>query len=296
MFRKLLIPLVLVLSLVISARAADPSPLAIHVEVTGKGRPMILIPGLSCGGSVWDGTVAHFKDTYECHVVTLPGFAGQPAVEGPFIEKAREDVLTYIRDHDLKQPIIMGHSLGAFLTFALGSSHPDQVGPLIAVDGVPFFPALLNPTATAESAKPIAENYRRTIQNQNAVQFAFGNVMFLSSMITNGNDLKAVAEVCNRSNPKTVGQAMYELMTTDLRPQVAAIKTPVLLLGSTATVQSPEEKKAVEERYRQEVAPIPNHEVIFAAKAKHFIQLDEPDFFYDTVSKFLEKASAAPGK
>ena len=38
---------------------------------------MILIPGLTCGGDVWKSTVEHFKDRYECHVLTLAGFAGE---------------------------------------------------------------------------------------------------------------------------------------------------------------------------------------------------------------------------
>src|ERR1043166_3653818 len=38
------------------------------VQVTGHGKPMLLIPGLSCGGDVWKTSVEHFKDRYECHV------------------------------------------------------------------------------------------------------------------------------------------------------------------------------------------------------------------------------------
>src|SRR6201986_2511600 len=56
------------------------------VTVTGWCPPMILIPGLACTGSVWDGAVEHFKDRYECHVVTLAGFAGQPAMGTPVLE------------------------------------------------------------------------------------------------------------------------------------------------------------------------------------------------------------------
>ena len=69
-----------------SLSAADEGrPFA--VTVTGSGRPMVLIPGLACGGSVWDATVAHYKASYECHVVTLAGFAGQPAIEGQTLGK-----------------------------------------------------------------------------------------------------------------------------------------------------------------------------------------------------------------
>ena len=36
---------------------------------------MILIPRLTCGGDVWKTTVEHYKDKYECHVMTLAGAA-----------------------------------------------------------------------------------------------------------------------------------------------------------------------------------------------------------------------------
>ena len=46
-----------------------------QTKVTGHGRPMILIPGLSCPGEVWDGTVDHFKNRFEMHILSLAGFA-----------------------------------------------------------------------------------------------------------------------------------------------------------------------------------------------------------------------------
>jgi pimeloyl-ACP methyl ester carboxylesterase len=49
---------------------------AFDVKVSGKGQPIILIPGYSCSGEVWKETVAHLKNRYELHVLTLAGFAG----------------------------------------------------------------------------------------------------------------------------------------------------------------------------------------------------------------------------
>src|SRR5206468_2702470 len=70
------------------------------VKVTGSGKPMILIPGLACSGDVWDSTVAHFKDRYECHVLTLAGFAGQPALKGDaaFSDTIVKGIAKYARD------------------------------------------------------------------------------------------------------------------------------------------------------------------------------------------------------
>jgi pimeloyl-ACP methyl ester carboxylesterase len=269
---------------------------AFVVKVTGSGRPMILIPGLSCGGNVWDGTVAHFKDRYQCHVVTLAGFAGQPAIGEPFLEQVRDGLSKYIRDKKLERPVIVGHSLGGFLAFWLGATVPEQIGPIIAVDGVPYFPALRDVNATPQSAQPFAESLRNTYKAQTSEQFAIGNRGFLAGMITDPKDIEKVVEMSTKSDPKAVAQAFYELMTIDLRPKVKAIRAPVLLIGATASAPNPEQKKTTEENYRLQVTNVPRHKVVFAPKARHFIQLDEPKFFFQEVESFLKELDGAKEK
>jgi pimeloyl-ACP methyl ester carboxylesterase len=269
---------------------------AFTVKVTGSGRPMVLIPGLSCGGNVWDGTVDYFKDRYECHIVTLAGFAGQPAIGGPFLEQVRDGLIKYIRDKKLERPVIVGHSLGGFLAFWLGATVPEQVGPIIAVDGVPYFPALNDVNATPQSVQPFAEMMRTMYKMQTPAQFAIGNRGFLAGAITDPKDVEKVAALSTKSDPKTVGQAFYEIMTIDLREKVKAIRTPVLLIGATAAIPDPGQKKAAEENYRLQVANIPKHKVVFAPKARHFIQLDEPKFFFQEMESFLKGTDAAKGK
>src|SRR5262245_53760365 len=73
----------------------------LRVEVTGKGQPMIPIPGLTCSGDVWRETVAHYSKRYQCHAVTLGGFAGRPRYEGPFLDTARDSLLAYMRARHL---------------------------------------------------------------------------------------------------------------------------------------------------------------------------------------------------
>lgn len=276
--------------------ATNKSPAAFSVKVTGTGRPMILIPGLSCGGDVWDGTVAHFQDHYECHVLTLAGFAGQPPIAAPFLEQVRDAIVKYISDNKLDHPIIIGHSLGGFMAFWVGATVPQQVGPIISVDGMPFLPALFNPNATPESVKPFAEQYRSMYDSRTPAQFTALNRSALASMITSPKDVDAVDAFSKNSDPKSVGEAFYELMTNDLRQQIKAIQTPVLLLGATAPIPDARQRAMMEDGYRQEVAAVPNHTVMFAPKARHFIQLDEPQFFYAQVEAFLKAADAPPAK
>lgn len=263
---------------------------AFNVQVTGSGRPMILIPGLGCGSNVWDSTVAHFKNAYQCHAITLAGFAGQPTIGAPFLERVRDQLATYIRDQKLQRPIIIGHSLGGFMAFWLAESIPNEVGPMIAVDGVPFAPALMDPNATPQSSVGFAQAAWMGFVMQSPEQFASSNQKTLARMITDPKEVQKVAETSNHSDPKALGQAVFEIMTTDLRPNLKAIRTEVLLMGATASIANPGERKRAEENYRLQVSAIPKHKIVFAPKARHFIQLDEPEFFTQEVESFLKKA------
>ena len=142
------------------ATGGEP-PASFGVEVHGTGSPVLLLPGLSSSGDVWDTTVAALEGRYEVHVLSLAGFAGRPAVEGAFLPRVRDDIVAYIRDRQLDRAAVVGHSLGGFLAFWLAATEPGLVGPIVAVDGVPFLPALMDASATEDSVRQMAGAARR---------------------------------------------------------------------------------------------------------------------------------------
>src|SRR3954452_1692904 len=73
--------------------AAAFTPTAFAVKVSGTGRPVIFIPGLASPGAVWDGAVAHLGGKVQAHVLTLAGFAGQPAMQGPFLQQVHDQIV-----------------------------------------------------------------------------------------------------------------------------------------------------------------------------------------------------------
>ncbi|HEX9492247.1 MAG TPA: alpha/beta hydrolase, partial [Thermoanaerobaculia bacterium] len=88
--------LALIALIAVAAAAQADEPAAFTVRVAGTSRPMIFIPGLASSGEVWNSTVEHFQNRYTCHVLTLAGFAGQPAIQQPLIETARRQLAAYI--------------------------------------------------------------------------------------------------------------------------------------------------------------------------------------------------------
>ena len=132
----------------------DGQPRSFHVDVVGRGRPMILIPGLSSSPDTWKTTVARYRDRYECHVLTLAGFVGQPPIAEPLIATARADLVKYIRDKHLDHPVVVGHSLGGTLAMGVAIDHPELVGPIVVVDMVPFLGGTVLQARTADEAQP----------------------------------------------------------------------------------------------------------------------------------------------
>lgn len=100
--------LILMIVGVVVAVAAHASEFDFNVKVTGEGKPMILIPGLNSHGDTYIDVVEHYKNDYECHVLTLPGFAGQPANEyDQYLRSMRDQILDYVESNGLADPVIM---------------------------------------------------------------------------------------------------------------------------------------------------------------------------------------------
>lgn len=274
--------LLLLVLIVIPAFAA---PRSFSVRVVGQGRPMILIPGLSSPPDVWASTIEHYKDHFQLHVVSFAGFAGQPPIDAPLLATARAELALYAATLD--HPVMMGHSLGGFLALAVASDRPDLVGPVVSVDGVPFLAALMNPAATPESVAPFAQSIRERYAKMSAEDFAAQNRKTLATMITRAEDVEAVSAKANLSDPRTAGGAAADMMATDLRPAMAKIRTPVLLIGAGGALPPGDVRKVVAEAYKAQIAAIPDHRFVLAQKARHFIMIDDPAFLFETVDRFL---------
>lgn len=254
------------------------------VKIVGKGTPIIMIPGFSSNGDVWNETAEHLKNNYECHILTLPGFAGVKPVAGDFLPKMRDEIIAYTKEKHLKNPIVMGHSLGGFLSASIASTEPQLFKKVIIVDGVPFYPALQNPAITEEQAKQFI-NKDASIKQFTSMtdeQLKAFSEKGAAALVTNPEKVKLVTSWEMKSDRTTLGTAFYEMMTTDLRGDLTKITCPVLVLGSNyGTLE--QSKTMLSEQYKNV-----KNLTLQIANAKHFIMYDNPQWFYDNLDKFLK--------
>jgi len=74
-------------------------------------------------------------------------------------------------------------------------------------------------------------------------------------------------------------------VTTDLTDRVQDITAPVLVIAADGGYQ---------QRIRNQIETIPDHEMIVLPHTHHFVMYDEPDAFWKLVDKFLEDHPARP--
>jgi pimeloyl-ACP methyl ester carboxylesterase len=293
-FRVAAIPFIFPLAPhVISTLMADTtqtvaSPTRFVVTITGKGPDVILIPGLASSGAVWDATVTELKQHHRVHVVQLAGFAGTPpaSIDNGVIAPFVEDLADYITAQHLKAPAVIGHSIGGESALMLAARHPEAVRKVMAVDALPFYSLLIDPKATATSMKPMAEEARADMLKQSAADFERSQKQTAAFLCKTVAKQPTITNWSITSDRATVAAAVYEAMTTDLRPELKNIKAPTTVLyaydpayGFTAGAADAMWKSAYASATKFRLGRIDG--------SYHFVMFDQAKKFAIEVTNFL---------
>jgi pimeloyl-ACP methyl ester carboxylesterase len=273
-----------------NAADAEHTYPAFQVRAEGHGPAIIMIPGLASSGATWDATVAHLSDRYRCIQLTLAGFVGVPPVPAPLLTTARDQIAQYILDNHLERPVIMGHSLGGSIALDLAAHYPQLVGPVVIVDSLPFFAGEWFHVDNVAAAQPIIESMKAGMQNRTPEQrqAMIRSGVNTNSMATSEKDQKTLIDWGLASDQKTVTDAMIELVSTDLRPELSKIETPVLVIGTWVGLKNyGMTEDSTTEVFHRQYAGVKHLQFVMAHQARHFVMWDNPSWFNSQVDEFL---------
>ncbi|MFJ7004936.1 alpha/beta fold hydrolase [Pseudomonas putida] len=276
------------------AAPSQPVPVAgerISVTVEGTGPDVILIPGLASSREVWAGLASTLRQQHRLHLVQVAGFAGLPAVpavDGRVAAPVAEAVAGYIRSQRLEAPAVIGHSLGGEVALMLGARHPEQVGRLMVVDALPFYTLLIDPTATAETAAPQAAAFRDGMLLAPAAQAEAMQRTAIDRLAKTTAARPALVEAALRSDRRAVADATYELMTTDLRPELGSIQSPVQVVYAYDPLYGIP-AASVDATFENAYAGARNISFKRIDGSFHFVMLDQPQAFAEAVVGFLDR-------
>lgn len=257
------------------------------VEQTGdglKGQPLIFIPGLFGGAWSWTGIADRFAAEHEVFVVTLPGFSGREPVEGDLLEQAVANIARLVADEGLERPVLVGHSMGAYLAIRVAVEHPDAVGGVIAVDGFPVFP----PVAEASHEERVAAADRLASQFADVSPQDYRKALrgFIGARLAAAEQLDGLVEEAAKSDQQAVGRYLKEFLPADLRPDLGRISAPVLAIAATdsykANLSAPEIRA-----YYDDLLTSSGAKVVLIRNARHFVGNDQPEALGVAIETFL---------
>ena len=296
--RSMIGGILLLMSVLASASATHSLPIPseqnsqhISVQVHGTGTDVILIPGLASSREVWADLVSRLRMNHRVHLVELAGFASTPAIFKPerkVIAPAVDAIAEYIRNQQIKAPAIIGHSLGGAIGLMLGARYPEQVSRLMIVDALPFYSLIIDPAATSETAARHATATRDWLLGQSPEQMAEFQKASIAGLAKTEAVRPALVAAGINSDRETVADAVYELMITDLRPELIRIRVPIeVVYAYDALFGIPVTR--VDAMYRQAYASAPDIHFTRIDDSFHFIMLDQPEKFSNAVESFLNK-------
>ncbi len=273
--------------------STDAPPFAVEVLGSKGATPMILIPGVTNDGSVWEATVNALGDRYEMHVLSLPGFAGRPpiATDSGWLELMRDEIVRYARSNRLEKPVLVGHSLGGFLALWIAVSSPELPSAIVNVDGLPFLGGTMDTTATVASVRGQAAQRRSMMSAPgDAEQFERMQAQQVRMLVKDSAGRALVTQHGLASDRRTVATAMYELYTTDLRPDLGRITVPVLNLHAWSAYSAfGMTKERAVAMFNGQYRGLPDATTRLHDEAYHFLMYDAPEWMHGEMRAFLAK-------
>jgi pimeloyl-ACP methyl ester carboxylesterase len=262
-----------------AAVRAAPAPYAsrrIAVSAQGRGRDVILIPGLGSGPAVWSRLTGDVSGV-RWHLVHVRGFAGLAAdanASGELLVPLADEIARYIRDNGLGAPAIIGHSMGGTLAMLVALRQPARVGRLMVVDMLPAAAGLIGGTAAGMGF--LARQLRGYFTGTVAGRRAFAR--FLQDATPGGRD----------SDPDVVAAALDELAELDVAPRLATIRAPLTVVPALPADAAM--ARSTLARVRDAYRPAPTARIAPVQPSGHMVMLDQPAKFAAAVRTFLKPA------
>src|SRR5690606_33410377 len=200
----------------------------LHVEVAGKGPPLVLLHGWAMHGGVLAPLAARLRDAFTLHVVDLPGHgrsreAGVPLALGPCARAVLDAV---------PAAPWLGWSLGGMVALQAAHLRPAAVPALVMLCASPRFVRgsdwrhAVSPELIRDFATGLREDWRGTLDRFIALE-AFGSDDARGEIRALRRDVLAHGE----PDAAVLADGLDVLERSDLRPLLPGLRVPSLWLA-----------------------------------------------------------------
>jgi pimeloyl-ACP methyl ester carboxylesterase len=262
----------------------------------GKGKQILCIHGITANCRFWDCLASALAPHHRVIAMDLRGrgLSDKPPT-GYSIEHHCKDVLSLIDDLGLKRPVLMGHSLGAFISLVFSAKYPQRVDRLILVDGG----GKLTKTQMAKvfaGIKPSLDRLGKTFPSFEYYISQMKQAPYLqpwnSYMETyfHYEVEKVKGGLRSRVHPKHIEEEAKNLGKVDSRQFYKKVTSPTLILRATKGMLAEDDLLLPEDVAERMVRQIPKAKRVDVEGTNHYSILFQPNKMRDqAILKFLNE-------
>jgi pimeloyl-ACP methyl ester carboxylesterase len=137
----------------------------IHHEVNGSGPAVLLTHGFAASSHMFASTVADLSTDHTAVVWDMRGHGSSDSPEDPSaysVATSLDAMLAILDDVGVEQAVMLGHSLGGYLSLEMAIAHPERTAALVLVDTGPGF----RNDAARDGWNEMAEGYARDLDER----------------------------------------------------------------------------------------------------------------------------------
>lgn len=254
--------------------------MSVSVTTSGHGEPLVLVHGWGLHGGLFHAVEALLARSFRLHVVDLPGHGRSPYECGPGLHAWTAAVQRAVPD----RAAWLGWSLGGLIAMRTALDAVERVSKLVLVGATPRFTTTegwphAQPVEVVDRfGRELVSNFRKTVQDFLTLQslgdeHAREQVRAIRPMLFEHGD----------PDPHGLAAGLAILHDTDLRPELASMTTPTLVIaGARDRLTPPGAAHAI-------AALAPNARVVVAEGAAHAPFLNDPTGFAEHVTDFVHE-------
>ncbi len=253
----------------------------------GEGQAMIILHGLFGQSDNWNTLAKQFSEKgFGVYTVDQRNHGLSPHSDDWNYKVMSEDIRELIKEHELKNVVLLGHSMGGKTAMQFAFDHPEFLDKLIVADMAPkYYPMHHQGVLEALQAvdfnivktrKEVEEVLSRYISDFGTKQFLLKNIFWIddTEMAWRFNLKVIIQQIENvGKNVEHIGDAM---------PLDIVCEVPALFLrGEHSNYVMEEDLGQISELF-------PNSKVETIAGAGHWLHAEKPKEFFEAVIKFIK--------
>lgn len=262
----------------------------------GKGKQILCIHGITANSRFWDCLASALAPHHRVIAMDLRGrgLSDKPPT-GYSIEYHCKDILALMNDRGLERPVLMGHSLGAFISLVFSAKYPQRVDRLILVDGGGKL-TKTQMTKVFTGIKPSLDRLGKTFPSFEDYISQMKQAPYLqpwnSYMETyfHYEVEKVKGGLRSRVHPNHIEEEAKNLGKVDSRQFYKKVTSPTLILRATKGLLAKDDLVLPKDVAERMVREIPNAKKVDLKGTNHYSILFQPNKKRDqTILKFLKQ-------